>query len=65
MLIRKTVKSGPVRITLSPRGLSEGVGGQWWRLQAGGIGPHHSLRIPRYRYLNPPTSSSRALADLA
>jgi hypothetical protein len=46
MLIRKSMKSGPIRITLSRRGITESVGGKWWRLQAGGSSARYSLRIP-------------------
>jgi hypothetical protein len=46
MLIRKTWKVGPVRLTLSRKGLSESIGGRWWRVQQGGSGAHYTLRLP-------------------
>jgi hypothetical protein len=46
MLIRKSFKSGPFRFTLSRRGVSESVGGKWWRVQSGGSGSRYAFRIP-------------------
>jgi hypothetical protein len=46
MLIRKMFKAGPFRLTISRLGLSESVGGRYWRVQNGGSGPHYTLRLP-------------------
>jgi hypothetical protein len=46
MLLRKMLSAGPLRITVSRKGVSQSVGGSWWRVQTGGARPHYTVRIP-------------------
>lgn len=46
VLIRKSFGAGPLRFTVSRKGVSESVGGRFWRLSTGGSGNRYALKVP-------------------
>lgn len=46
MLLRKSFTSGPLRLTISRRGVGASLGTNWWRVQRQGRRESFTLRVP-------------------